>query len=78
MSNIILGHLVESEGYCCMHGYLRLCKARGETPDTMAEHMGVSPSTVKYHYARLADEKRSHRCSGGPGCMKELWEKKED
>ena len=41
---------VASEGYCCIHGYLRLCKARDETPKAMAENIGMSPDTIWYHY----------------------------
>jgi len=44
---------VASEEYCCVHGYLRLCKARGETPKSMAENLGVSPHTIWYNYRKL-------------------------
>jgi hypothetical protein len=75
MSNIILGRLIEDEGYCCMYGYCKLAKSRGETPETMAKAMGVSKSTIAYHYTKIADATRSHRCKQSPDCMKPLFTK---
>lgn len=45
---------IASEGYCCLHGYLRLCRARGETVPNMAEFIGMHRYTLYYHYRRLA------------------------
>lgn len=44
---------VASEGYCCLNGYLRLCKLRGETAEGMAKNIGMSPDTIWYHYRKL-------------------------
>ena len=41
---------VISEGYCCIRGYLGLCKARGEKPKDMAKNLGTSPDTIWRHY----------------------------
>lgn len=68
--NVILEPLIDSEGYCCMYGYLKLCKHRGERPDEMAAHMGVAGSTIRYHYTMLSINKKNHRCENGEGCMK--------
>lgn len=73
MSNIILETLVAEEGYCCMYGYLKLCKARGQKPDDMAKHMGVAGSTIRYHYTKIFEDKKNHRCKGGGDCMKPLF-----
>jgi hypothetical protein len=68
------GLLSKLEGdYCCLYGYLRLCHARGEKPDEMAEHMGdVAGSTIRYHYViiRRGYIPKSHRChKKGEQCM---------
>lgn len=47
-----------SEDYCCLHGYLRLCKARGEKVPNMAEWIGMHRYTLYYHYRALAQGKR--------------------
>jgi hypothetical protein len=71
MSNEVLKTLVASEGYCCIRGYIKLCLSRGETPSSMAEHMGVAASTITYNISRLRDDKRTHRCVQCEGCLKE-------
>jgi hypothetical protein len=71
MSNVILEPLIDLEGYCCMHGYLKLCKFRGQKPEDMAKHMGVASSTIRYHYTMLVLNKKNHRCLGSGSCMKE-------
>ena len=48
---------IHSEGYCCLNGYLGLCRARGETPQAMAEFIGVSPDAIWHHYRRLKQGK---------------------
>lgn len=73
MSNIILGKLILEEGYCCMYGYLRLCKHRGEHPSDMALYMGVASSTVRYHYTKIYEDRKNHRCQGEYGCMAPLF-----
>lgn len=45
---------IQSEGYCCLNGYLRLCKARGETPMSMAFNFKIKPDIIWYHYRRMA------------------------
>ena len=46
MANNSLLPAILDEGYCCVHGYIRLCKARGETRKGMAEFIGVPIRTV--------------------------------
>lgn len=54
---------VLSEGYCCIPGYLRLCKARGENVTEMAKNLNVSPDTIWYH------QRKSEKCQGFSDCM---------
>lgn len=63
---------VASEGYCCIWGYLRLCRARGETKKQMAEWLGVSVNTLKNHYKRL--NSGEHRCFGYSECLRPVIE----
>lgn len=55
---------IASEGYCCIPGYLRLCKARGEETKAMAANLNVSPDTLWYHLRKNA------QCQGFADCMK--------
>ena len=54
-----------SEGYCCLYGYLALCRERGETVINMAKHINISPDALWYHYRKLDDinskEPKCHR-----------------
>jgi len=59
--------LIYSEGYCCLHGYLRLCKARNETVKDMAENIGLSKLALWYHYREYAQNRRP--CTKKPDCM---------
>lgn len=56
---------VMSEGYCCIPGYLRLCKARGEAVADMAKNLDVSPDTIWYH------ARKNTPCQGYSDCMQE-------
>jgi hypothetical protein len=56
---------VASEGYCCMAGYLDLCKARGEAAPAMAKNLAVSKDTIYYHY------RRDHKCQNYSDCMQD-------
>lgn len=58
---------VYSEGYCCLNGYLRLCKARGETVKGMAENIGFTKLAIWYHYRELNAGRRP--CAGHCDCM---------
>ena len=58
---------IYSEGYCCLNGYLRLCKARGETASGMAENIGISPHTLWYHQRKLTQGKLT--CHKTPDCL---------
>lgn len=58
---------IASEEYCCPHGYLRLCKARGETAKGMAENIGLSKNTIFYWYRRYK-ENRVH-CARVQSCL---------
>jgi hypothetical protein len=44
---------IQSEGYCCLNGYLRLCKARGERPVAMAQNFRIRPDIIWHHFRRL-------------------------
>jgi len=50
--------LIYSEGYCCLHGYLRLCRARDEAVKDMAENIGLSKLALWYHYRELKQNRR--------------------
>ena len=58
---------IHAEGYCCLNGYLRLCRARDEPVPAMAENIGVSPDALWYHYRKLAEGKRP--CQKQSECM---------
>lgn len=58
---------VASEGYCCINGYLRLCRARGETKKSMAEFLGISFWTIKYNYRCL--KRGEHKCQNYSDCL---------
>jgi hypothetical protein len=70
--NNTLAPKVFSEGYCCMHGYLRLCKARGEKIKDMAEYISVSASTLDHNYRMFNKGERS--CKNYSDCMKPIIE----
>jgi len=53
-----------SEEYCCLNGYLRLCRARGEAVKDMAANIGMSQDTLWYHYRKMDST------AGGAQCMK--------
>ncbi len=58
---------VASEGYCCIHGYLRLCKARNEQQKEMADNAGLSLRTIKYAYQHLREGR--HECQRYSDCL---------
>jgi hypothetical protein len=60
---------VSSEGYCCLNGYLRLCRLRGETVEGMAKNIGMSADTIWYHYRKLDTELA---VPNAPVCMKQM------
>ena len=57
---------ITSEGYCCIPGYLRLCKARGESAVDMAKNLEISPDTVWYH------QRKGESCKNYSDCMKDV------
>lgn len=63
---------IHSEGYCCMWGYLTLCRERGETPQGMAENLGALPHTIRHHYRQIKAGKCS--CSGKTDCLRPIIE----
>ena len=58
---------VFGEGYCCLHGYLRLCQARGETRKGMAKNIKMSHWAISYNLRALAQGKRP--CQVHSDCM---------
>lgn len=61
---------IHSEGYCCLAGYLRLCRARGETVPAMAANFGISPHNLWHHYRRL--EKEKLKCQNFSDCLQPI------
>ncbi len=58
---------IYSEGYCCLHGYLELCRRRGETPVSMGENIGLPAHTIRHHYRQSKKGKRV--CENKPDCL---------
>lgn len=58
------------EQYCCMHGYIGLCKARGETAAGMAENLNVPKRTVEHH--RTLFDRGRHICQERHDCLKNV------
>lgn len=56
------------EGYCCPNAYLRLCRARHETPKEMADSLGMTSRAIRYNYHLLKQGK--HPCQGRSDCMR--------
>ena len=67
MPNTVLYKKILDEGYCCIHGYLTLCKARGEKTKNMAKFIGVAQTTVEYNLQQQAKNKRP--CQGAKDCL---------
>jgi len=65
--NFVLLPKIAAEGYCCIHGYLRLCKARGESRKNMVKWIKISPWTLAHNYRMLAQGKRP--CANYSDCM---------
>lgn len=63
---------IASEGYCCVWGFLNLCKARGQTPSTMMPFLGLSRLTFYHHNRKL--QNGLYTCEGKPDCLKETIE----
>lgn len=60
---------ITSQEYCCLHGYLRLCRARGETVKDMAANIGMSQDTLWYHYRKLDGTANPPICMRVSDCM---------
>ena len=60
---------IASEGYCCMYGYLTLCKARGETVIAMAKNIDISPDALWYHYRKLEKKDPQPSCQSRAECL---------
>ena len=61
---------IYSEGYCCLKGYLELCRLRGETPKGMGENLDVSAWRIQYHYRLMKQGK--HVCQNKGDCLKPI------
>ena len=66
---------IASDGYCCIYGYLRLCRERGETKEEMAKCLGINFWTLKYHYRLL--KRNEHSCQNYGDCLKPVIEELE-
>lgn len=67
MPRITVSRLVtEDLGYCCLWFFF----LRYRQTSVIADRLGVSPSTIKAHRARL--HAGLYSCANRPGCMKRL------
>lgn len=69
MANLL--KLIEGD-YCCLFGYLGLCRARGERTLGMAKNVGVTSRAIRYHYTIMnrRHPPRSHQCQKkGKDCL---------
>jgi len=66
----VLAPKVYEEGYCCLYGYLTLCKARGESRKDMAFFLSIPKYVVRDGYNSL--HKGVHRCLKGEGCLEKV------
>ena len=69
-TNNLLFSKILSEGYCCLHGYLRLCEARGENKREMAKFIGVHKRTIYLHFQAMREGDRP--CAKQSDCMLSL------
>lgn len=69
MSKAQLRPKILNEGYCCIYGYLNLCKARGETIKSMAAFLGVNKS-VLWDCTRKKGKK--HVCQQTSECLQPI------
>ena len=63
---------IASEGYCCIWGYLKLCRERGETKAEMAKFSGITFRSLKNHYSLL--KRGEHECQKYSTCLKSVIE----
>jgi hypothetical protein len=64
--------IIYTEQYCCVAGYLELCKARGETVKGMAETAGITADAIWYHLRNLKCGKTT--CLGRSDCLRPIIE----
>jgi len=57
-----------SEGYCCVWGFLALCRARNQSPASMMQHLGLSRLTFYYHDRKA--QKGGYSCENRADCLK--------
>lgn len=58
--------------YCCLYGYLTLCRLRGERTLAMAKNLGCTSRAIRYHYTIMnrRHAPRSHCCrKKGVDCL---------
>lgn len=69
--NELLKPKILREGYCCMHGYLELCKARGETVITMAVNLELHPKGQERKTRELIwrEYRKNPHCCGFKDCL---------
>lgn len=51
MANLL--KLLEGD-YCCLYGYIGLCRARRERSVSMAKNLGVSSRVIRYHWTIMS------------------------
>lgn len=63
---------IANEGYCCIYGYLKLCRARGETKASMAKWLGISFWTLRDNFRAL--KRGEHTCQKYSDCLSPIIE----
>lgn len=56
--------------YCCVTGYVEVCRARGQGAASCAEHLGLPARTVQDYFRAVDNGTRS--CRRLPDCMRPL------
>jgi len=67
MANEKLQMKIYNEGYCCPYGYLRLCRARGQTNGSIAKYQNLSIKIIQYNYRKVLSG--GHKCQNLQDCL---------
>lgn len=69
---IWLNSKIASQGYCCLYGYLALCRERGETVKNMAKNIGISQDALWYHYRKFDYGAKPPKCQRVQECLDDV------
>jgi hypothetical protein len=61
-----------ADGYCCLYGYLTLCRTRGERVKDMAANIDMGPTTIWHHLRRIKNNELT--CPSHSDCLKPIIE----